>query len=547
MKEIISQLLEKSLKSCQEKYHWEINQIDFEVAPPKERNFGDISSNIVFLVAKKIGTSPKVAADKIIENIPENKIINKIEIAGGGFINFTLKEEYLHQELINILKEEKSYGRENLGENKKVLIEFVSANPTGPLHIGHGRGAAVGDVLSHLFNFFHYYAEKEYYINDSCESLQIENLLQSVEVRYRQQLGEDITLPEDAYRGEYIQAIAKKIIAKYGNNLNGFNEEVINFILVEILSEQKVVLKNFKIIFDNYFSENALYKNKEIENIIDALKEKSLLYLKEGAWWFSTGEEKDEVIVRSNGKPTYLASDIAYHQNKFKRGYEYLVNIWGADHHGHITRLKNAIMGLGFDKNKIEILIVQMVNLQEDGKKARLSKRQGDIITLQEVIDEVSADVARFFFLSKDISSQLNFDLNLAKKQEPDNPIYYIQYAYARICSVFKKARENKLEIDKEERVDFAKLISEEERALILTLLEFSATMKSSFLKRELHKICNYAISLSRDFHNFYEKCKIIDTNNLPLTFARLKLCAATKIIFSLIFNLLGIEAKERM
>lgn len=546
MKDILSQLLKEAVLSCKEKHSWniDIDDINFDIEIPKDRQFGDFATNLSFIIAKKIKSTPQEITTTIVSNIPRNNVVEKVETV-NGYINFFVKDEYFLGELRKILQEKENYLREDIGNGKKVLIEFVSANPTGPLHVGHGRGAAIGDTLARLFSFFGFNTKKEYYINNSYESLQIENLISSVFARYKQLLGENVSFPEDGYFGNYIVDIAEKVIKKFGKEVEAFSDEIINFILEEILTEQKNILEKFGIVFDNFFSENDLYKEGEVQKVIDYLKEKNATYLKDGALWLKGGDDKDEVLIRSSKKPTYLASDIAYHKNKFERGYEYLVNIWGADHHWHIQRLKNAISLLGFEKDNIEILLMQMVNLYEDGKQIRLSKRSGNIITLEELIDEVTSDVAKFFFLAKDINSVLNFDLSLAKKQSNENPVWYVQYAYARICSIFRKANESNLQLS--EDFVFPHDIIPAERLLIFTLIQSKDVIKQAFLKREIHKVCNYAILLAEMFHNFYEKCKVIDEKNLNQTNFRLQICFATKIIFSVIFYLLGISEKERM
>lgn len=539
------------LKAAEEKFG--IRELDFpqlKIEEPPVRSFGDYATNIAFILAKKLNNSPEKIAREIAETLKQ-EFIEKVEVASPGFINFYLKNEVFISSLSEILQEKENYGRLNYGRNKKILLEFVSANPTGPLHVGHGRIAAIGDVLANCFSFAGYIVEREYYINDAEASKQIANLAKSLEIRYRQMLGENIHLGEESYQGDYLKKLAEKIVEKERDGYLKFSPEerlkiFREIALEEIFKLQKEELEKFGVKFDRFFSENQLYSSKEVEKVIKELQEKNYIYEKGKAVWFASSllfDEKDRVIVRANGEPTYFAGDIAYHKNKYERGYDKMINIWGADHHGYIARLKSAISALGYDENKLDIIIVQMVNLTSSGEKVVMSKREGTMVTLSELLQEVGKDVARFFFISSGFKNTLDFDLELAKKETEENPVYYVQYAYARICSIFRKCED--IDIDRE--VNLSLLKTEEERNLIKKLLEFPEIILNIIRNYEIQKLTTYAKEVASCFHIFYHNCRVIDRENIELTKARLSLLKAVKIVLSNLFTIIGIEKKEVM
>jgi arginyl-tRNA synthetase len=514
---------------------------------------GDYAANAAMILASQIKQNPRKIAQTIQENIsdPEN-IIKKTQIAGPGFINFFINDGVWHNALKNVDEQNEKYGCINSGEGKKVQVEFVSANPTGPLHIGHARGAVVGDVLANLLTTAGYRISREYYINDAGN--QMNNLGKSVLLRYRELTGEKIEFPETCYRGDYIKDIAREILDREGDKyLKSAEEETISYFTGlagrAILEEIKVDLKDFGVSFDEYFSEKELYKDNGVNTLLEKLRNQGFIYSDGETLWFKTtsfGDEKDRVVVRKNGEPTYFAADIAYHQNKFSRGFDMIIDIWGADHHGYMPRLWAGIQALGYDKDNLKIILVQLVNLLRGGVPVAMSTRSGEFVTLREVLDEVGKDAARYNFLMRRSDSHLDFDLELAKKQSNENPVFYVQYAYARICSIIRMAQERGIALPDYAKIDPSFLKEPEEKTLIKMLVRYPETIYGAARSLEPHRLTFYLNELAGVFHSYYNKNKVISDNE-SLTNARLFLAKVIRIILRNALKILGVNAPEKM
>jgi arginyl-tRNA synthetase len=555
MKNKIVALIEKAVNSCaQKKLIGAVDLPYIEVEVPANNEHGDYASNVALILAAQVKQNPRKIAQIIQENLadPEN-IIDRTQIAGPGFLNFFIKENIWRETLKYIEEQRENFGRSSLGNGKKVQVEFVSANPTGPLHIGHARGAVVGDVMTNLLTSVGYAVDKEYYINDAGN--QMNNLGKSVLLRYRELSGEKIEFPETCYRGDYIKDIAADVIKKEGNKylaadkqetINYFNEIAGQIILDEIKDD----LSDFGVTFDHYFSEKELYKNNGVVNLLDSLRKKNFVYSDGETLWFRTtdfGDEKDRVVIRKNGEPTYFAADIAYHQNKFSRGYEMIIDIWGADHHGYMPRLWAGIQALGHDKQALKIILVQLVNLLREGVPVAMSTRSGEFVTLREVLDEVGKDAARYNFLMRRSDSHLDFDLEIAKKQSNENPVYYVQYAHARICSIIRMAQqEHGIVLPVYKDINPALLNEPEEMTLIKLMARYPETIHGAAKSLEPHRITFYLNELASVFHSYYNKNKVI-SDNKELTAARLFLIKAISIILENALKILGVNAPEKM
>jgi arginyl-tRNA synthetase len=530
----------------------DISRVEVEI--PGNLQHGDYATNIALMLASSAKQNPRKIAQTLQANLKDKEnIIEKTQIAGPGFINFFIKDDVWRKTLQNIEEQKDNYGRVNTGGGKKVQVEFVSANPTGPLHIGHARGAVVGDVIANLLKTAEYNVSKEYYINDAGN--QMNNLGKSVLLRYREILGEKIEFPENCYLGDYIKEIAEDIIKKEGNKyLTAKNqEETIRYFTGIagriILAEIKIDLRDFGVAFDEYFSENQLYKNDNVNKILAGLKKKGFVYSDGETLWFKStgfGDEKDRVVVRKSGEPTYFAADIAYHQNKFSRGFEMLVDIWGADHHGYMPRLWAGISALGHDKNKLKIILVQLVNLLRGGEPVAMSTRSGEFVTLREVLDEVGKDAARYNFLMRRSDSHLDFDLEIAKKQSNENPVYYVQYAHARICSILKMAEERGIALPDYAHIKPEMLNEPEEMNMIKMMARFPEIIEGAARTLEPHRITFYLNELAGIFHSYYNKNKVISDNG-ALTAARLFLVKMIRLILQNALNILGVKAPEKM
>lgn len=530
---------------------------DINVEIPANRNNGDLSSNIAMTSAKIFKISPHKIAEIIVSDLKSlSNSINKVEIAGAGFINFYLNQDFYGIVLKEINEREEYFGRSNIGKGKKVMVEFVSANPTGPMHMGNARIGAFGDCLSSILDAVGYNVHREFYVNDAGN--QIEKFATSLDIRYQQiYKGENsIELPETCYQGEDIKHLAKEFSDKYSDEFinkdeNERKQALISFALPKNIEKMQKDMFKYKINFDKWFNESELYKNGEVKNIIDTLTKNGYTYEKEGALWYKAslfGAEKDEVLVRKNGIPTYFAADIAYHINKIKtRNFDLCIDVLGADHHGHVSRIKSAITeALGVDKKKLHILLIQLVRLIKDGEVIKMSKRTGKAIQLSNLIDEVSSDAARFIFNMYEAGSSMDFDLDIAVRQDSKNPVYYVQYAYARICSIIKSLDKEMIENIKEKRVNFSLLESKEEKELIFHMSILTDEIIRSAKSFDPTRITRYVITLANLFHKFYTEHKVL-TDEPDIMYARIHLCICTKIVIKNILNMLKITTPENM
>ena len=526
---------------------------DFVVEVPREKQHGDFATNVAMLLTKEAKLPPREIAKLIVQFFPaDNQYVAGLDIAGPGFINFKLNNSWLYQVVPEIINKRETYGNIDLGKGTKVQVEFVSANPTGLLHMGNARGAALGDSIANLLKAAGYDVEKEFYINDAGN--QIENFAKSLEARYLQLLGQDVPFPDEGYHGEDVIDTVKLFADQVGDKYLNVDAELrremlIKYALDEKLNAIKNVLKDFGIEYDVWFSEQSLHDSGEIQETIETLDERGYLYEQDGALWFKGtefGEEKDEVVVRSNGVPTYFAADMAYHRNKFKRGFKLVINLWGADHHGHVSRMKGAVRALGYDPDQLEVVIMQLVRLFQGGEVLRMSKRTGTYITLSELTEEVGKDAARYFFVMRSADSHLDFDMDLAKSQSQENPVYYVQYAHARICSILRQAAEAGLEVPGVEQVDLTLLNKPEEIELIRKLADLPEVIGGAAQALEPSRIARYAHELASQFHSFYTVCRVLGDEK-SITEARLILVSATQTVLRNVLRLIGVNAPERM
>ena len=538
MKHKIIEEIKKSIKS---KYNIS-DDTKISIEKPKNKEHGDISTNIALILAKKVKKNPLEICDELKNELSSSSIFDSIEIAKPGFINFKLSISSLTDSLKNIIKLENNYGKNKSGKNKKVLVEFVSANPTGPLTVGHGRGAIIGDVISNILKWNGYKVDREYYYNNAGRQMRI--LGESLKSRYYESLNLKYDFPEDGYKGKYINDIANSLIEKYNDSLLNKSDDFFKDTAEEfIFSDIKKTLKKVRLKFDNYFNENELYENKKIYDVIDKLNDKKLIYEKDNATWFKAtkiGMEMDRVLIKSTGEPTYRLPDIAYHATKFERGYDLCVDIFGADHMDAYPDVLAAIEQLGHNKNSIKVIIHQFISILEDNEIVKMSTRKGNFITLEKLIDDVGVDVVRYFFIMRSINSHLNFDLKLAKEKSEKNPIFYIQYAHARICTILD-------EISFNENPDLSLLNDNKEIKLIYFLIEFEELILKLSKNLEPQLLTNYLFDLASQFHKYYATCRIIDNENKQLTQSRIFLIKSVKTILSNGLNILGISCPKRM
>ncbi|HWR40093.1 MAG TPA: arginine--tRNA ligase [Patescibacteria group bacterium] len=528
---------------------------------PPQKEFGDYATNFAMQAARAVKSNPRTIAQAIIDRL-QAPWLEKAELAGPGFINFYLKPDWLYGMMISILAAGENYGASTAGGGERVQIEFVSANPTGLLHVGHGRGAAVGSALANLFRVAGYDVQTEFYINDAGN--QIDNLAVSVDARYRELFGQAVVFPEDGYHGRDIIDTAQRIINSEGDRYLALTEEERRAAFKEIALQEKLeILKSdleaFGVTFDHWFSERQLHRDHAIDETCHQLQSSGDIYEKDGALWLKStayGDDKDRVVVRDNGVPTYLAADIAYHRDKFRRGFERVINIWGADHHGYINRVKAAIAAMGYEPERLEVLILQMVSLYQKGELVKMSKRTGQGVSLGELMEEVGRDAARFFFIMRSIDSQLDFDLDLAKSHSNDNPVYYIQYAHARISSIFRQAAEAGITVadyqtlarekDKDLMEALQSLQEEAEVDLIKKIGQFPEEVAMAARERAPHRVARYVHDLAGLFHTFYNQCRIIGTSAATQT-ARLALVTAVQTTIRQALAILGVAAPEKM
>ena len=526
----------------------------FIIEKPADKKNGDFSSNIAMAGARTYHQAPRMIAEAIVKNFSlDGGYIDRCEIAGPGFINFYLSDKYYSDVLKDIVSSGDNYGRSDYGEGKKMLVEFVSANPTGPMHIGNARGGAIGDCLASVLDAAGYDVQREFYINDAGN--QIEKFATSLEVRYLQECGKDVELPEDAYHGEDITVHARNFYSEVGDKYAECDSQerrdaLVAYALPKNIAGLEADLGKYRIKYDKWFRESTLHNDGSVQKIIEALKEKGVTYEQDGALWFKAsefGNDKDIVLIRANGIPTYIVPDIAYHYNKLvTRGYDKAIDVLGADHHGYIPRMKAALTALGLDADRLDIVIMQMVRLVRNGETIKLSKRSGKAITLNTLLEEVPIDAARFFFNLREPNSHFDFDLELAAKQSSENPVYYVQYAHARICSIIKKAADEGIEVTTPSEEALNRLNSSEERDLISHLASLTDEIIGAAKSYDPARITHYVIELATLFHKFYNAHRVV-SDDKELTEARLFLCTAVKNTIKNILVMLKVDVPESM
>lgn len=555
--DIESSIIEKiklAARTAQENGELPVEHLpDFILEVPREKTHGDFATNIAMLMVKEAKMPPRKIAEVIVKNFcREGTWIEKIDIAGPGFINFILDPGWVYQVLPTVISQDADYGKSQAGQGKKVQVEFVSANPTGVLHMGNARGAALGDSLASVLEAAGYDVTREFYINDAGN--QIDKFAKSLEARYLQLLGEDVPFPEDGYHGQDLIDTVQVLVKKAGDKYKVMSGELRREFLVKYALEEKITairntLEEFGVHYDVWFSEQSLHDSGEIEKVINDLKARGDIYENEGALWFNStkfGDEKDEVVVRSNGVPTYFAADIAYHKNKFERGFAQVINIWGADHHGHVARMKGAIKALEYDPDRLTVILMQLVRLFRGGEILRMSKRTGTYVTLAELMEEVGRDAARYFFVMRSPDSHLDFDLDLAKSQSADNPVFYVQYAHARICSILRQVEEMGIGIPDIDNVNFKLLVDPSEIALIRRIADLPDEICQAAENLAPHRLTGYAHDLAGLFHVFYTNCRVL-TDEPELRAVRLVLARAAGICIRNVLKLIGVSAPEQM
>lgn len=527
------------------------NALNIHLETPRSKENGDYATNIAMQLTKLAKKPPRAIAEAILDNLETaGTNIEKIDIAGPGFMNITLRKDYLAKVVTTVLEQGSNYGRTDAGKGNKVQVEFVSANPTGDLHLGHARGASVGDSLCNVLDFAGFNVSREYYINDAGN--QITKLAKSLEARYREALGLDFDMPEDGYHGKDIIIIAKELAAKYGKDvLEKSDEERFEFFRQHGLKHEfgklQKDLKDFRVDFDVWFSETSLYKEGKVQTALQKLKDNGHVFEQDGATWFRSttfGDDKDRVLIKTDGSYTYLTPDIAYHEDKLRRGFDKLINIWGADHHGYIPRMKAAIEALGYDRDTLEVEVIQMVNLLRDGEKVKMSKRTGNAVTLRELVEEVGLDAVRYNFAMRAGDTHLDFDLDLAVKQSNENPVYYAQYAHARICSILRQASEKGFAASTNH---LDTLSSEKDIEVLKKVGDFPQVVADAARVRAPHRIANYIQELAATFHSFYNAEKVLDEENKDRSEARIALITAVRTTLANALKLIGVFAPEKM
>ncbi|MBR5152222.1 MAG: arginine--tRNA ligase [Clostridia bacterium] len=561
MKQTITEAIVGALASSQAEGVLPVPEETLDIASmirlevPKDKQHGDFACNIAMVLAKALHMAPRAIADAIQARIALGGDIAKVEVAGAGFINFYLTANWLYETLLQIETQGENYGRIDMGKGKKVMVEFVSANPTGPMHMGNARGGALGDCLAAVLDFAGYEVTREFYINDAGN--QIEKFGNSLNARYLQQLkGEDaVEFPEDGYHGDDIKEHAKAFIAIHGDKHLNLSEQerkqaLVDYALEKNITALKEDLERYRIVYDVWFRESTLHESGAVKDAIETLKNNGFTYEKEGAVWLNCekmGLEKDEVLVRNNGIPTYFAADIAYHMNKLKtRGYDWAINIWGADHHGHVARMKKALDAVGGDGDCLDVVLMQLVRLMRDGEVVRMSKRTGKAITLSDLLEDISVDAARFFFNMRSAGSHLDFDLNLATQQSSDNPVYYVQYAHARICSILRLLSEEGVSVLPYCEIHADCLKEEAELELLKKLSDLPGEVEAAAKALEPARMTRYVMDLAATFHTFYTACRV-KVEDKDLMNARLKLIDATRIVIKGVLTMLKISAPEKM
>jgi arginyl-tRNA synthetase len=554
LKNALTRLIGEAVGRAAAKNSWgEVTLPFIEVTPSREEAHGDFASNVAMILASQLKTNPRKIAAALAADLGDGAgLVEKVEIAGPGFINFFLRDSVWPSLLEAVDETGEGYGRSALGAGRKVQVEFVSANPTGPLHIGHGRGAVVGDVIANILSETGHEVSREYYINDAGN--QMHNLGRSVLYRYYEEMGRPAAFPENGYQGDYIRDIAKEIAGREGDAylaadeadvVPRFTDHAGNVILEGIKEDLRV----FGVVFERYFSERELYKDGGVLRLLDQLEAQGYVYTDDGTRWFRTtafGDDKDRVVVRKNGEPTYFAADIAYHLNKFERGFDLVIDIWGADHHGYIPRMRAGVQAVGRPKDALRVILVQLVNLLRDGNPVAMSTRSGEFVTLREVVDEVGKDAARYNFLMRRSDSHLDFDLELAKRQTNENPVFYVQYAHARICSILRTAAERGYLPPRYRDADMSKLRLPEETALIKRISEYPDMLEGAAAALEPHRLTFYLNDLAAIFHNYYNKHRVVSEDR-DCTLARLFLVKCVRTVLRNALRVLGVSAPETM
>ncbi len=550
----IQQLVADALETARKENLLQLETIpEIQVERPGNSSHGDFATNLPLRLARATRINPLELAQSLSDRISTGEVIDRVEAANPGFINFYLKESWLQQQVEVVRQAGNEFGNTHSGAGRKIMVEFVSVNPTGPVHVGHTRGAVLGSTLANILAAAGYDVTREYYVNDAGNQMQL--FYRSVLAAYKITLGQTAEMPDKGYEGEYIFDLAKEIAESEGTKFLDRNEEQS---LTEIgdIGRTKMVdsirddLSGIGVEFDNWFSERTLFQGGEYDTAIELLRDNDYLSEREGAMWFNStmlGDEKDNVVVRSSGEPTYFASDIAYHYNKFvQRGYDLVVDIWGADHQGHVPRMKSAVEALGIERDRLTVLISQMVTLKSEGEVLRVSKRTGNLVTLRELAEEVGTDACRFFFLARTPSTQMEFDLELAKKESAENPVYYVQYAHARNSSILSLARERNIDWS---QGDVSLLTHPAELELIRAILQFPELVNQMAKDLEPHHLPHYATELANSFHNFYENCRVVSSNeeDVAVTAARLKLVESAQIVLHRSLDLMGMSSPERM
>jgi len=587
LKDQLKELIESALASLisQQSLPADVSSADVQLERTKDRSHGDFASNIAMVLAKPAKMNPRQIATLIVDALPQHEVIEKVEIAGPGFINFSLSASSRQQVVADVLKKAGQFGLSHYGNGQKVQVEFVSANPTGPLHVGHGRGAAYGSVVSSLLKAVGFDVHREYYVNDAGRQMDI--LATSVWLRYLEKCGEQFTFPSNGYRGEYVLDIAETLKQQHGNallhpvsvvfdgvpadepqggdkelHIDGLTQQAKSLLgadmyrqlfdlgLNAILDDIRNDLAGFGAEYDEWFSERSLVESGVVDKAVEQLKAANMLYQQDGAWWFKStdfGDEKDRVVVRDNGQATYFASDVAYHLNKFNRGFDQIIDIWGADHHGYITRVKASMEALNQDVSKLKVLLVQFAVLYRGKEKVGMSTRSGEFVTLRELRDEVGKDAARFFYVMRGADQHMDFDLELAKSQSNDNPVYYVQYAHARVCSVFRQLAERQMNWDEQTGLQNLSLLTEDhEQALFTMLSRYPEVVELAAITHTPHLLAHFLMDLARDFHTYYNAHQFM-TDDINLSQARLTLITAVRQVIANGLGLMGVSAPQSM
>ncbi len=554
MKQSLKELVCLALEEAKTQGHLTLDPPpEVVIEEPKDETMGDFATTVAMSLAKSEKKNPRKIAESLLDSLKSRpELVAEVEIAGPGFINFRLARGFMRQQFMDAVNQGERFGRSEVGKRTRVLLEFVSANPTGPLHVGHGRGAAVGDCLSRLMDWAGFDVSKEYYINDVGN--QMNNLGRSTQLRYQQELGRKVTFPDDLYQGDYINDIARTVIEKDGDrHLNSDDEDSLGFFRKitsdTILDGIKNDLKQFRVEYDQWFSEQTLHESNKVEGAIAWLRDKGHVYDKDGATWLKSSafkDEKDRVVVKQGGEKTYFCADIAYHQQKIERGYDVILDLWGADHHGYVARMEAVLEALEHGDGGFQVLLIQFVSLKRGGEKVQMSTRSGKFVTLADVVNEVGVDATRFFFLMRSSDSHLDFDLELAKSETQENPVYYIQYAHARICSLFRTAEENGMPPCDANSVNLGRLDQEEDFSLIKKCLLFPELIGKSALSREVHRISYFLQELVAQFHRYYSVHRVVSEDQ-ELTQARLLLLELVRSVIANGLKIMGVSAPEKM